>query len=91
MSRHIADAAADGGIVPYHIPASDRGSARIREGKGGENPEQGGLPRPVRTYEAEDFALAYLQAHIVQGKRLSVGLAYSEYLYCTVSHIFRFI
>ena len=85
MPWHIADPSPYLAIVTHHVQPDHRRGTRVREGQGGQDPEQGGLPRSVRADEAEQLTFPDVEAYVPQGFDRLVGLAYIFNLYRSVS------
>ena len=82
LAGHVADALADGAIVPHHVPPADGSRALVRQHQGGKDAEEGGLPRPVRPDDAVEFARLHGEGQAVQGLHLAVGFAEMVCRYC---------
>jgi hypothetical protein len=73
LSRH-ADVALNGGRLPDHVVTGDPGPAAVGPGQRGQNPDSGGLARPVRPEYAEDGPGRDLEVDAAQGDGLAVPL-----------------
>ncbi len=72
--------------VPHHVQAADGGGTAIGQQQRGQDTEQGGLPRPVRTDQPEQLAGGDLQREVAQGLDRTIAFTYMIDYYI-VAHI----
>nr|GID84448.1 hypothetical protein Ade03nite_33720 [Actinoplanes derwentensis] len=61
-----ADRRPDVGGLPGHVETVDHSGPGIRPQQGGQDPDEGGLTRPVRPEQSEDAATRDVEVHTTQ-------------------------